>query len=210
MTLHWGKNGNLLYSVCHPLSSPKGSCQNSITESTLDVDSSLIQQRLHLLNWLHHFSMELIHLPIYRKLFVLHRRRCFFAFSLHFMYTCLTAFPVVFIKGCMDVYAMFCHVISSSFYNHVLYKLYWMLTKKIIHQNILHVLKQEVRDTVLLEKEEIPENEAFLCRRGIRTEPYLLSSQENKSYKNSDLWPPLKRKANGNSTSLGTLLHIIT
>lgn len=82
--------------------------------------------------------------------------------------------------------------------------------KKIIHQNILLVLKREVRDTVLLEKEEIPENEAFMCRRGIRTEPYLLSSQENKSYKNSDLWPPLKRKANGNSTSLGTLLHIIT
>lgn len=62
-----------------------------------------------------------------------------------------------------------------------------LIKKKKIHQNIPFVLKPEVRDTVLLEKEGIPENKAFLCKRGIRTKPYFLSSQENKSGKNSDL-----------------------
>lgn len=111
MTLHCRKNRNLQYLVCHPLSSPEGSCQNSMTESTLDIESCLIQQGLHLLHRLHHFSMELIHLPVNRKHFVLHRRRYSFAFPLHFTLMCLRAFSVVFLTA--DAHAVFCHVISS-------------------------------------------------------------------------------------------------
>lgn len=62
-----------------------------------------------------------------------------------------------------------------------------MLIKKHHAQKYISCFKIRGKRHCLIRKGRNTENEACPFRKGIRTESYLLSSQENKSYKNSDL-----------------------